>query len=646
MIEHLHFVRPMWFYAFIPLAIFLVILYRRHGSGMNWKNVCDEKLLPYILSNSTNKSSRLPLLLAAIAASISIIAAAGPAFEKLPKPVYREQSMLVILMDLSQSMDAGDIKPSRIERAKLKLLDILKTRQAGQTALIVYAADAFVVTPLTDDTNTIASLVPTLQTGLMPSQGSNAYIAIEKSIDLMQQAGASQGDILLITDGISERDQDTIKTLTAKGYRLSVLGVGTEDGGPISLNGGFLQDSNGAIVIPKLEPEKLQRTALNGSGLYVSLQADDTDINTLDKLFSSRKVNENDNNKGMDLTADIWQEEGPWLLLLVIPLVALWPRKGWLLCLPLFILPVPEQAHALDMEHLWSTPDQKAMRAFKDGKTDEAARQFQDNNWKAASNYRTGNYQQALEALQTPVSSNDYYNRGNALAKLGQYPEAIKAYDEALKLDATNEDASFNREQVKQVLQQQQQSQDGGDGDNKESDQKDQQGDQQQSAENKDSQNQDKQDGDNQSSENKDGEKNQNQQNSESDSQQQSDQQQDSQEENAQQQDKNSSSQNQDGDQSSQQQPDKDKVEQAMKDAQQQEEKAEQQNSENNPSDDAEQNKQQLASQIEETETSEDDQAIEQWLRHVPDNPDQLLKRKFLYQYKNMRQKTPSDQAW
>ena len=636
MIEHLHFVRPMWFYAFIPLVIFLVILYRRHGSGMNWKTVCDEKLLPYILSSSANKSSRLPLLLAAITASIAIVAAAGPAFEKLPKPVYREQSMLVILMDLSQSMDASDIKPSRIERAKLKLLDILKTRQAGQTALIVYAADAFVVTPLTDDTNTIASLVPTLQTGLMPSQGSNAYIAIEKSIELMQQAGTSQGDILLITDGISERDQVTIKTLAEKGYRLSVLGVGTEDGGPVSLNGGFLQDSNGAIVIPRLEPEKLQRAALNGAGLYVNLQADDTDVNTLDKLFSSRKVNENDNNEGMDLTADIWQEEGPWLLLLVIPLVALWPRKGWLVCLPLFILPVPEQAHALDMDHLWSTPDQKAMRAFNDGKTNEAAEQFQDNNWKAASSYRAGNYQQALDALQNPVSSNDYYNRGNALAKLGQYPEAIKAYDEALKLDANNEDASFNREQVEQVLQQQQQqSQDGDKGEQGEdSDQK-------------------QQDDNQQSSENGDGEKNQDQQNGESDSKQQSEQQgpeeQDSQQQSSQQdsqqQDENKSSQNQPDDSSSQQ-PDKDKVEQALKDAQQNDEQAEQQDPENNPSDIAENNKQQQASQVEENEISEDDQAIEQWLRYVPDNPDQLLKRKFLYQYKNMRQKTPSEQPW
>ena len=268
----------------------MILLFRHHGNSMNWKSVCDAKLLPYILSQGTNKSSRFPLILAAIAASLCIIATAGPAFEKLAKPVYREQSRLVILMDLSQSMDASDIKPTRMERAKLKLLDILKMRKAGQTALVVYAADAFTVTPLTDDSNTIANLVPTLETSLMPSQGSHAYAAINKSLQLLQQASAASGDVLLITDDITDRDLQSINNLSSKGYRLSVLGVGTKDGSPVSLNGGFLQDSNGAIIIPKLNPEKRQQAALSGGGLYASIQADDADINKLNSLFSSRNV--------------------------------------------------------------------------------------------------------------------------------------------------------------------------------------------------------------------------------------------------------------------------------------------------------------------------------------------------------------------
>ncbi len=615
--EALHFVRPMMFFGLIPLIILLIILYRRQGNSVNWKTVCDAKLLPYILSQSTNRSSRFPLFIAALAASLCIIAAAGPAFEKLPKPVYREQSTLVVLMDLSQSMDASDIKPSRMERAKLKLLDILKIRKAGQTALIVYAADAFTVTPLTDDSNTIAHLVPTLETGLMPSQGSHAYTAIDKSLELLQQAGASGGDVLLIADEITNRDLQSINMLTTKGHRLSVLGVGTENGGPISLNGGFLQDSSGAIIIPKLNQQKLQQAALNGGGLYASIQANDSDIEKLNKLFSSRKVKQgnDENSDRMELTADIWQEEGPWLLLLVIPLVALWARKGWLLCFTALILPIPEPAYALDMEHLWRNPDQKAMSLFNAGDAKTAAEKFQQNDWKASAHYRAGNYEKSLEALQEPTTSNDFYNKGNALAQMGRYPEAVAAYDEALNLDANNEDASFNREQVEKVIKEQQQSQDG---EGEKSDDSEQDG-----KENKDQQKQDEQ---GESSDQKDGE---DQQSEDADKKDASESEQKNKDQSESDQDKQSAQQNN-------QEQDKNKVEQAVKDAQE----------ESQDQADKEEQQAQQMNQLEETELSEDDQAVEQWLKRVPDNPEQLLRRKFLYQYKNMEKKTPSEQSW
>ena len=613
--ENLHFVRPMMLFGFIPLALILIALYRHHGNSINWKSVCDAKLLPYILSQNTNKSSHFPLLLVFITASLCIISAAGPAFEKLAKPVYREQSTLVILMDLSQSMDAGDIKPTRMQRAKLKLLDILKIRKAGQTAVIVYAADAFTVTPLTDDSNTIANLVPSFETALMPSQGSHAYTAIEKSIKLLQQAGASSGDVLLMTDDITERDLQSINNLTAKGHRLSILGVGTEDGGPISLNGGFLQDSSGAIVIAKLDENKLQHAALTGGGLYARIQADDSDIDRLNNLFSSKKIKQgNDkNNDSMELTADSWQEEGPWLLLLVIPLVALWARKGWLLCLTILILPVPDQAYALDLNNLWRNPDQKAMSLFNAGDTKNAAEQFQQNNWKASAHYLSGNYEKSLEALKTPTSSDDYYNKGNALAKLGRFPEAVKAYDEALNLDANNKDADFNREQVKKQIKEQQQSEDG----------EGEKGDKSDESQESEKDSKDKQ---SQSSDEKEGEDQKDQQSSDKDDSSES----------QQQKDKEQSNSDKDNQSAEQQEQDKNKVEQAMKDAQEK-------------SEDTENNEDQKAQQIaqpEEAELSEDDQAVEQWLKRVPDNPEQLLRRKFLYQYKHMERKTPSEQSW
>ncbi|MGD8933694.1 MAG: hypothetical protein PVF35_02865, partial [Gammaproteobacteria bacterium] len=133
--EQLHFLRPEAFYAFIPLFLFVLLFLTGKVTSPSWKAVCDNKLLPYVLTAGGRKSSLLPMLLIIVATSTCIIALAGPVWKKLPQPVFREESALVIALDLSQSMHATDIKPSRVERAKLKVLDIIDARKGGQTAL-------------------------------------------------------------------------------------------------------------------------------------------------------------------------------------------------------------------------------------------------------------------------------------------------------------------------------------------------------------------------------------------------------------------------------------------------------------------------------------------------------------------------------
>ncbi|MGB5679602.1 MAG: VWA domain-containing protein, partial [Gammaproteobacteria bacterium] len=391
--DQFHFLRPEALYAFVPLLLFVVLYLTSKATSRSWQAVCDDKLLPHVLIAGGKKSGVLPMLLIITAASISIVAMAGPVWKKLPQPVFREESSLVIALDLSQSMHATDVKPSRLERAKLKVLDLIKARKGGQTALIVYAATAFTVTPLTDDDNTIANLIPALEPKLMPAQGSSPSAALSLATELLQQAGITRGDVLLVTDGIPDAADEAIDKLTATGHRLSIIGVGTTEGSPIPLSGGFLTDASGAIVIPRLEPSRLQQAARQGGGVYVNMQTNDSDIEQLTGLFASKRVRTD--TEGHDLTADIWQEEGPWLLLLVLPLVALWPRRGWLLCLLLCTLPLPQPAYALeliDTDNLWLRQDQRAMQAFQSGDAEEAAALFTENDWKAAAHYRAGNF--------------------------------------------------------------------------------------------------------------------------------------------------------------------------------------------------------------------------------------------------------------
>jgi Ca-activated chloride channel family protein len=234
---------------------------------------------------------------------------------------------LVVALDLSRSMNAQDIYPDRITRARLKVLDILKRRQSAQVALIVYSANAFTVTPLTTDSKTIASLVGSLDTKIMPSRGSYPAAAIDKGMQLLKQAGVINGEVLLVTDGGStSAAMASAKKLKEEGYSLSILGVGSLNGAPIPQeDGGFITDRNGQIAVAKLAMEDLMELSRIGGGKYVSLTADDRD---LDSLLSNRITSSSQGDQS--LTTDQWNEFGPWLLLIIMPIASFSFRRGWI----------------------------------------------------------------------------------------------------------------------------------------------------------------------------------------------------------------------------------------------------------------------------------------------------------------------------
>ncbi len=587
--------RPDWLWLLLPLALLLWLMSRRRNRAGSWRSVCDSQLLPFILQGRESSPARWPLLVTGLAGVLAILALSGPACEQREQPVFRDQSALVIALDLSRSMDATDIKPSRLTRARLKLIDILKQRREGQTALIVYAAQAFTVSPLTDDADTIISLVGSLDSNMMPLQGSNASVAIAQAAQLLQQAGVLKGDILLITDGVADKELNAAEAeIKAHQHRVSVLSVGTAEGAPIALrDGGFLKDRSGAIVIPKLEQAPLQNLAQLGNGRYHPLSPDETDINYLLDIVTAEGKTE-EAVKG--LNTDQWREEGPWLLLLLAPLAALAFRRGYLAVLLVVLLPIPNDTYAAELLDLWRNNDQQALQKLQQGNAEHAAELFQSPEWKAAAQYRAGQFEQAAKTLQGINSAEGLYNKGNALARLGDYQAAIKAYDDTLKLQADHEDAEYNRELLKQQMQNQSQK-DNSQGDES---QQDSQGEQQQQ------QDQGQQD-DSQSAEQ--------QQSQQGDEQQQAEQQA------GQQQEQNSEqSQPQAQQQADQEEADQAEVEQQQLGKEQDGEKEDAEEQQAMPSQDY-------------TETSETDIATEQWLRRIPDDPGGLLRRKFQYQY-------------
>lgn len=579
LVENFHFLRPMLLLGLLPALLLFLLLQFLQGSQSNWSKAIDPSLLPYLLDRKTGVRQTWPLYGLLLLWTLAIVAIAGPVWKQIPVPVQEREDALVLVADLSLSMYATDLRPDRATRLQRKILDILEyRRREGQTGLIVYAGDAHTVTPMTDDVTTISNLVPSLQPNIMPTPGSDPATGVALALELLANSGLTRARILLLTDGIEPSDIDAISNLLAgTGHALSVLGFGTEAGAPIP-NGqqGYLRDSNNAIVIPRLERAPLQQLASAGGGRYVDAQLTNEDVRF---LLDDQSLDVDENLVEVeDRDFDAWYEAGPWLLLLTLPLAALAFRRGWLLVLlaGIGLLP-PEPAYAWEWQDLWTRKDQQGTSAFEQEDFDTAASRFQDPLWRAAANYRKGDYEAVIRDLAPVDEPAAHYNRGNALAQLGLFEEALSAYDRTLASEPEHADALHNKALVEKLLEEQEQEQ-----------QQNQQGENQQ---NDEQQQQDQQQQDQQS------QQNQNQ------SQNQQDQQQQQQDQEQQRQDQNENREEQDSEQDNQERQDEQEQEQ----------------------------QQQQAADNQQPET-EEQQAMQQWLMRIPDDPGELLRNKFRYQ--------------
>lgn len=454
----IHLLRPWWLLATLPLLVIVWRMIRQHASQSAWQKVCDKSLLPYIVSDESMASRRItrPLTIL-IAGLIAIIALSGPAVRQQTNELFKDRSALVILLDLSRSMYSTDIKPDRISRARYKIEDLLKLRPDGETALIVYTDQPYMVTPLTDDTRTIDLLLPTLNPDMMPAQGSQPAAAVSMGIELMQQAGLTRGELLLVSDGIGDDSVNQITTpLDGTDFTLSVLAVGTDEAEPVPLKkGGYLKHDTGKLVLPELEREQLKQVASAGHGIYRELEAGSSDIRAFISRVDVRKSDSGED----DRDAIIWRDLGPWLMPILLLLLLPAFRQPALLGMALIMLLPMQPAYAGQWDDLWLTPDQQATSLLEQDQPGAAAEQFENRQWQAAAAYRDNDYATTVASLEGIETSDAWYNKGNAHAMAGDYQAAMEDYEKSLALNSDNDDARYNLEQVRKALEQQQQEQ-------------------------------------------------------------------------------------------------------------------------------------------------------------------------------------------
>lgn len=562
-----HFLRP-GFLLLLPLAFLLPWGWRRmrRPSG-DWARVCDAHLFTWLsVGQDSGNRGGFGAYASGLALLLGTLALAGPSWVKLPDTSFTARDTRVIALDLSSSMLAEDLKPNRLTQARFRLDDLLASTSEGQTGMVAFGGDAFVVSPLTDDMNTIANLLPALRPDIIPVSGSRADRALELAATLLQRAGASSGEILLVTDSADGRTAAKARELRDGGIITSVLAVGTSEGAPIPSGGGFIKDRGGNVVIARLDADALGEVAEAGGGRYSVLvgSAPQAEVWT-DR--ESRAFERRD-----DSLEQRWQDAGPWLVLLMIPILLAGFRRGLLFVVAMGIVPLlaPVPAQAAWWEDLWQRKDEQAWSALQQEEPARAAALARDPGIAAEGWYRSGEFQNAAEAWSGLNSADDHYNRGNALALEGNFDGAIEAYDQALEIEPDMHDAIYNKNVIEQMKQEQEQQQEQQQGEGDQS-----QGDQQQDQESQPSE------------------------------QQESDQEQ--------------------GEQESE--------------GEEQEESQEQ-------GEEGEREAERLQREIQEAWSEEDAQAMEQWLRRIPDDPGGLLRRKFRNEYLRRGEPESEQETW
>ncbi|MDF2641884.1 MAG: rane protein [Pseudomonas sp.] len=447
-----HWFRPWWLLIVPLLAILLWRLWHRQRRTGRWQLILPAAFHSVLLDGGRGRSSKLPWVALGLAWALAVLALLGPSWQRVEQISQKPVDPLVVLLELTPQMLAPDSPPNRLEQARRKLLDLLRLRSDSQTAIIVYAGSAHTLVPLSDDLVTSNNLLEAIKPSIMPLAGQRADLAVGKALDLLKQADLGRGRILLIGSALSEQEREGIRQhLRGDSPPLLMLGIGTAEGAPVvEENGSLLKDDQGAILVPRLDSASLTEFAEQIGGSYHQASADDDDLRSLGLLASPQQVR----NDGQKVRLNAWADQGHWLLLPLLLIAACAGRRGWLLCLPLLMLAVPQQSQAFELQDLWLRPDQQGQRLLEQKRPAEAAQRFEDPRWKAVAFYEAGDYANAAHYFAQGDTPADHYNRGTALARAGELQAALDAYDQALERQPDFPAAQYNRELVESLLKQ------------------------------------------------------------------------------------------------------------------------------------------------------------------------------------------------
>jgi Ca-activated chloride channel family protein len=314
-ISQFHFLRPWWLLAIIPTCGLTFLIWRRQDAQRQWQQIIAPHLLNHLLVGGEPRRQVRPVHVLLAVWLITIMALAGPTWRREPSPFTADQAALAIVIEVTPTMQAQDIQPSRQQRAAQKVRDLLALRPGAKTALIAYAGSAHRVMPMTQDARIIDMFADQLFPNMMPRTGDVAAEALTLADEQIRSA-QQPGSIVWMTDGVEANQLDGLKTYRKRdGAPIHLLAVAGDAGLPLP------PDSPPA---PALDRSALKRAADAVDGTLTVISPDDRDVRQLSRLVETQFVAAQATEGGSR-----WQDMGYWLTPLICLLMLIWFRPGW-----------------------------------------------------------------------------------------------------------------------------------------------------------------------------------------------------------------------------------------------------------------------------------------------------------------------------
>ncbi len=461
----------------VPLML-LVFIYGMKNRGKSLSRFSSLKGLRVIAPDADPNPRRIKAGLMLCVLLFLAFALAGPQYGYKWQEIERKGIDIIIALDCSKSMLAADIKPTRLDRAKREVYDLLAMLKGDRVGLVAFAGTAFLQCPLTLDYEAFNIFLNALSPDFLPIGGSDLPEALLTSFAGFDKKVNSEKAVILITDGENTGDEDPVKTaeeLEKAGVKLFCIGVGSGEGVPVpDEQGGFRKDSSGHIVLTRLDEDTLKKIAVLTGGAYIRSVAGDMD---LDLIYTKEIRGKMESSTLSTGRKQIWEDRYQWFLAVAIialiaeiflPKTRLSGKAGLFVLIALCVLTPAASEADTAMEGL---------KAYQKGDYEKALKLFIDAQLETPDKpeilynigntyYKTGdfdsaqkNYSQAMKTQNPSLRQKSLYNLGNCNFRKGDYEAAVKNYEESLKLAPNDEQAKQNLEFVKTVMAQKKQEQ-------------------------------------------------------------------------------------------------------------------------------------------------------------------------------------------